>query len=302
MVGSSLPRRALGRLLRSYREQAKKSQLAAGLHVDLSPQSIGRIEDGQKVKLSTGQVRDLLELYGVPTEGGERDEMLALWQEVKDQAQAAKLAGTTKGWWQAYTDQYAPHFDHYLRLEAVASRLITHQMVLLPGMLQTPDYRRAVSHIAYPNHPEVDIERRLELASHRQVRLADKNFRIEILLSEGVLRHTPGGPAVMVDQLGHILDLAESRSNVSIRVVPLRSGSHLGLIAQSFTLLEFPPLANHLTEPPIVYVEGFEGGLYLERRDMIDRHRRAINDIQRVALTEDDTKQLVRQIAKECTA
>ncbi|MFE5290492.1 helix-turn-helix domain-containing protein [Nocardia sp. NPDC056611] len=302
MVGSSLPRRALGRLLRSYREQAKKSQLAAGLHVDLSPQSIGRIEDGQKVKLCTGQIRDLLELYGVPTEGGERDEMLALWQEVKDQAYAAKLAGTTKGWWQAYADQYAPHFDHYLRLEAVASRLTTHQMVLLPGMLQTPEYRRAVSQIAYPNHPEVDIERRLELASHRQVRLADKNFRVEVLLSEGVLRHTPGGPVVMVDQLSHILELAESRSNVSIRIVPLNAGSHLGLIAQSFTLLEFPPLANRLIEPPIVYVEGFEGGLYLERMDMIDRHRRAINDIQRVALTEDDTKQLVRQIAKECTA
>ncbi|GAB0106862.1 helix-turn-helix transcriptional regulator [Nocardia sp. JMUB6875] len=276
--------------------------MTAGLHIDLSPQSIGRIEDGQKVKLSTGQIRDLLDLYDVPDSGGEREEVLGLWQEVGDQAQAAKLAGTTKGWWQAYTDQYAPHFDHYLSLEAVANRLTTHQTVLLPGLLQTTGYRRAVSRIAYPNHSSVDIDRRVELAAHRQVRLADNNFRVNILLSEAVIRQTPGGPAVMVEQLEHILQVATTRSNVSIRVVPLRSGSHLGLIVQSFTLLEFPPLANHLIEPPVVYVEGFEGALYLERTDMIDRHRQAINDIQRVALSEDDTKQLVQQIAKECTA
>ncbi|MEC3915622.1 helix-turn-helix domain-containing protein [Nocardia sp. CDC160] len=302
MVGSSLPRRALGRRLRSYREQANKSQLAAGLHIDLSPQSIGRIEDGQKVKLSTGQIRDLLDLYGVPVDGAEREEVLGLWQEVKDQAQAAKLAGTTKGWWQAYTDQYAPHFDHYLGLEAVATHLTTHQVVLLPGLLQTAGYRRAVSEIAYPDHSASDMDRRLELASHRQVRLSDSNFRVDVLLSEGVLRHTPGGPSVMADQLNHLLQMTDTRPNVSIRVVPLNSGSHLGLLVQSFTLLEFPPLANHLVEPPIVYVEGYEGGLYLERPDMIERHRRAISDIQRVALSEDDTKQLVHQLAKEYVA
>ncbi|MFJ9370939.1 helix-turn-helix domain-containing protein [Nocardia sp. NPDC101769] len=302
MVGSSLPRRALGRRLRSYREQARKSQLAAGLHIDLSPQSIGRIEDGRKVKLATGQIRDLLDLYGVPTEGGEREEILGLWQEAKEQAQAAKLAGTTKGWWQAYTDQYAPHFDHYLGLEAVATRLTTHQVVLLPGLLQTTGYRRAVSRIAYPDHSEADIARRLELASHRQVRLADTNFRVDVFLSEGVLRHTPGGPSVMREQLRHLLEVADTRPNVTIRVVPLDSGSHLGLVVQSFTLLEFPPFADHLVEPPVVYVEGFEGGLYLERADMIDRHRQAIADIQRVALTKEGTEQLVQQIAEECKA
>ncbi|MFF0607028.1 DUF5753 domain-containing protein, partial [Nocardia tengchongensis] len=282
--------------------EGKPNQLSPICASVPSPQSIGRIEDGQKVKLSTGQIRDLLDLYGVPSDHVERDEILNLWQEVKDQAQAAKLAGTTKGWWQAYTDQYAPHFDHYLGLEAVATRLTTHQMVLLPGLLQTGEYRRAVSQLAYPHHSADDIDRRLELASHRQVRLVDTKFSVNILLSEGVLRHTPGGPSIMHGQLNHILDVANTRKNVSIRVVPLNSGSHLGLLVQSFTLLEFPPLTSNLVEPPVVYVEGFEGGLYLERTDMIDRHRQAISDIQRVALTEDDTKQLVQQIAKEYAA
>ncbi|MRH86731.1 XRE family transcriptional regulator [Nocardia sp. SYP-A9097] len=257
------------------------------------------MEDGQKVKICTAQIRDLLDFYEVPEPSQGRDEVLLLWQEVKDQAIAAKLAGTTKGWWQAYTDQYEPHFDHYLGLEAVATHLTTHQVVLLPGLLQTAGYRRAVSLVGDPNLSADALERRLELAAHRQVRLSDPNFRVNFLLSEGVLRHTPGGRTIMAYQLYHILELIGSRPNLSIRLVPLDAGSHLGLLAQAFTLLEFPPLASHLSEPPVVYVEGYEGGLYLERTDMIDRHRRAITDIQRVALTEDDTKQLVQQLAKE---
>ncbi|MTE14171.1 DUF5753 domain-containing protein [Nocardia aurantiaca] len=299
MAGSSLPRRALGRRLRGYRIRAEKSQLAAGLRVELSPQSIGRMEDGQKVKICTSQIRDLLDFYSVPEPGDERNEIFLLWQEVKDQALAAKLAGTTKGWWQAYTDQYEPHFDHYLGLEAVATHLTTHQVVLLPGLLQTANHRRALSLAGDPNVSAAGLERRLELAAYRQVRLADRNFRVDVLLSEAVLRSTPGGHAVAVEQLEHLLGLIGSRSNLSIRAIPLDSGSHLGLLAQSFTLLEFPPLASQLAEPPIVYVEGYEGGLYLERTDMIERHRRAIADLQRVALTEDDTKQLVQKIAKE---
>ncbi|WP_433666939.1 DUF5753 domain-containing protein [Nocardia sp. CA-136227] len=299
MAGSSLPRRALGRRLRGYRVEAEKSQLAAGLHIEMSPQSIGRMEDGQKVKICTSQIRDLLDLYRVPNPSDERNEIFMLWQEVRDQALAAKLAGTAKGWWQAYTDQYEPHFDHYLGLEAVATHLTTHQVLLLPGLLQTGDYRRALSLVGDPTVSPAALERRLELAAHRRVRLADPSFRADVLLSEAVLRQTPGGRSVMVEQLRHLLEMIEASTNLSIRVVPSDAGSHLGLLTQSFTLLEFPPLASHLAEPPIVYVEGYDGSLYLERTDMIDRHRRAILDIQRVALTEHNTVQCIQQIVKE---
>ncbi|BEK86836.1 helix-turn-helix transcriptional regulator [Nocardia seriolae] len=300
MAGSSLPRRALGRRLRGYRVRAEKSQLiAAGLHIELSPQSIGRMEDGQKVKICTSQIRDLLDLYRIPNPSDDRDEIFLPWKEVKDQALAAKLAGTTKGWWQAYTDQYEPHFDHYLGLEAAATHLTTHQVVLLPGLLQTAGYRRAISLARDSGLSPAALERRLELVAHRRVRLKDPGFRVDILLSEGVLRHTPGGRSVLADQLEHILELIGSQPNVSIRVLPMDAGSHLGLLVQSFTLFEFPPLASHLVEPPVIFVEGYEGGLYLEQSETIDRHRRAITDIQRVALTEVDTKQLVQKIAKE---
>ncbi|NNH75124.1 helix-turn-helix domain-containing protein [Nocardia uniformis] len=301
MAGSTLPRRALGRLLRQLRLHAKKGQLAAGLHVETSPQSIGRMEDGQKIKISTAQLRDLLDFYGIPNPSTERDEVLGLWEEVKAQDQAAKLAGTTKGWWRSYRDQFQPHFDHYLSLETATNHMTTHQLVLMPGLLQTPEYRRALTKGDEPDLSAVDLERRLELAARRQARLDEPGFGIDALISEAVLRHLPGKPEVMAEQLNWLATASE-RDNISVRVVPFGLAVPRGLVIQSFTLLEFPSLAGRLVEPPVVYVEGAEGALYLERDDVIDRYRKAITAIRAVALNQDDTRELVLNIAKEYAA
>ncbi|WP_306358412.1 MULTISPECIES: helix-turn-helix transcriptional regulator [unclassified Nocardia] len=301
MIGSSLPRRALGRLLRQYRINAGKGQLAAGLHIEISPQSIGRMEDGRKIKIVTSQIKDLLDLYGIANPSDARDEVLGLWQEVRQQDHAAKLQGDTKGWWRSYRDQFAAHFDHYLSLESSAHRLTSHQLALVPGLLQTPDYRRAMIRADDPSLSAVDVERRLELAARRRVRLDDSGFRLDAILSEAVLRHQPGGCAVMDGQLRQ-LTADGDRENVAIRIVPFSVGAHGGLVVQSFTLLEFPPLASRLVEPPVVYVEGYEGALFLEQADVIDRHRRAIANLGEVALSEDDSRELVWRIAKEYQA
>ncbi|MBL1079237.1 helix-turn-helix domain-containing protein [Nocardia sp. 2] len=300
MAGSSLPRRALGRTLRRYRERAEKSQLAAGIAAEISPQSISRLEDGQKIRIATSQIKDLLELYQV-ADSAEREEVLGLWREVKDQDQAARTAGTVKGWWRSYSDQYVAHFDHYLSLEAAANHLTTHQLTLLPGLLQIPDYRRVMIRTASPELSLVDIERRVELSARRQERLQDRTFRMDILLSEAVLHSRPGGSDVMSRQLSHLAAVSE-QPNITIRVVPLDVESPLWLMVQSFTLLEFPPLATRVIEPPVVYVEGYEGALYLEQDEAIARYRQALTDIQRLALSEEETRALVRTMAKEYAA
>ncbi|WP_067567990.1 helix-turn-helix domain-containing protein [Nocardia acidivorans] len=301
MAGSSLPRRALGRTLRRLRERAQKSQLAAGIKAEISPQSISRLEEGHKVRLATSQLKDLLDLYEVDDPGTERDEILSLWQEVREQDQAAKIAGATKGWWRAYSDQYFAHFDHYLSLESAANHLTTHQLALIPGLFQTPDYRRAIVRTAYPDLSPVDVERRIELTVRRQERVQDSSFRIDAFLSEAIVRSKPTGPDVMAQQLMHLAELSE-RPNISIRMIPLDAESPLWLMVQAFALLEFPPLSNRVVEPPIVYAEGYEGALFLEQEAVIDRYRRAINDIQRLALSEDETSTLMRKYAKEHTS
>ncbi|MFD6354200.1 helix-turn-helix domain-containing protein [Nocardia tengchongensis] len=301
MAGSTLPRRAFGRTLRNHRIRAGKGQSAAGLHIETSPQSVSRMEDGRKIKISTAQIRDLLDFYGIPNPSTERDEVLGLWEEVKQHDLIAKSQGTTKGWWRSYSDQLDAHFDHYLDLEAAANRLTSHQLSLIPGLLQTAGYRRALIEAAELGLSAVNIERRLEFAARRQTRLDAHDFWLDVLLSEAVLRHHPGGPAVMAEQLRRLVEESD-RANISLRVIPFSATVNSGLVFQSFALLEFPPLAGRLVEPPVVYVEGYEGALYLEQSDVIVRHRRAIASLERVALTETASRDLVCRIAKEYTA
>lgn len=297
MAGSTVPRRAFGRFLRTLR--GDRSLLSAGIQADTSKQTVMRVEEGQPTKLSTPQLERLLDFY--EASATDRREALELWDEVRKLAKAAREQGTHKGWWQSYADQYGTWFDHYLKLETGARRMTSHQLVLMPGILQTSDYRRAIINATVLGLSAVDIERRLELAARRQARLTDDSLELDAFVSESVLLHLPGGKHVMAKQLQRLVELGE-RANVSIRVVPHGAGMHPGLVVQSFTLLDFPPTASRLVEPPVVYTEGAEGALYLERDDVIDRYRQAVEGIGQVALTEEATRELMLKFAKEYAA
>lgn len=106
----------------------------------------------------------------------------------------------------------------------------------------------------------------------------------------------------MAEQSRHIVEVGKL-PNVSIRLVPFNAGGHLGLVVQSFTLFDFPSIhASRVNEPPVAFVEGFTGALFLEQQSVIERHRSAIENLRDVALGEDDTRVLVREIAEEYAA
>ncbi|NNH75275.1 helix-turn-helix domain-containing protein [Nocardia uniformis] len=296
---STVSRRAFGKFLRQIREGAKVSGLSAGLHIETSKQTLLRLEDGIPTKIATAQIGQLLDLYKVAPDV--RSEALRLWGEVREQAKQDKLQGNSKGFWQPYADQFASHFPHYLRLEAAANCLTAHQLVLVPGLLQTADYRRALARLEVPGLSAVNVERRIELAERRQVRLTDSGFRTDVLLSEAVLRHRPGTPAVMAAQLRWLAEVG-NRDNISVRVIPFETGPHRGLAIQSFHMLEFPRLNGGLVEPTVVYLEGAVGALYHEQADVVARYQEAISALRAVALSEDDTRDLVSRVAKEYEA
>ncbi|WP_405491905.1 helix-turn-helix domain-containing protein [Nocardia sp. NBC_00511] len=300
MSGATISRRAFGRFLRQIREGAGKTALAAGLEIEVSRQTLLRMEDGLSTKIATSQFRDLLAFYGVAD--ATREEALSLWDEVKEQAKAAQLQGNSRGFWRPYADQYEAHFPHYLRLETSARIVTTHQMILVPGLLQTSDYRKGVIHIDGPAVSAVDLERRIELTAQRQARIDEEGFLLKVLLSEAVLNHRPADGAAMSAQLRWLAEVGQ-RPNVSIRVIRFDSGVHRGLTAQSFTMLEFPKLANGFVDPSVVYVEGAQGvGIYHERDDVVGKFETTISALCEVALTERETRDLVTQYAKEYAA
>ncbi|WP_280236039.1 helix-turn-helix domain-containing protein [Nocardia cyriacigeorgica] len=291
-AGSTLPQRAAGRELRRLRMRAGKSQTAAGKVIEISPQTIGRMEDGLPTKLSRVYVNALCDEYGATQV--ERERLLTLAAEVEE----AKKAGN--GWWRSYP--VAPKFDHYLGLEDAAQTITTFQLTLVHGLLQIPEYRRDMIWVSNPTMPTVEVEQRVELATRRQAKLDQDGFSMNVILSEAALRHRVGGPSVMARQLRHLADVG-NRANISIRVVPLSVDGHIGLQVGSFTLLEFPPLpSSRMIEPPVVYVEEYTGHLYLEQEAEIQRYRDAWAGLQRVALDEQDTRSLILEIAKEFEA
>ncbi|MFE3442692.1 helix-turn-helix domain-containing protein [Nocardia sp. NPDC059180] len=291
-AGSTLPQRAAGRELRRLRMRAGKSQTAAGKVIEVSPQTIGRMEDGLPTKLSRVYVNALCDEYVASP--AERDRLLTLAGEVEE----AKKAGN--GWWRSYPVE--PKFDHYLGLEDAAQKLTTFQLTLLPGLLQTSEYRRDMIWVDNPAIPTAEAEQKVELAMRRQAKLDEVGFQMEVILSEAVLRHRVGGPAVMARQLRHLTEVGD-RDNVSIRVIPLRADGHIGLQVGSFVLFEFPPLpSSRMIEPPVVFVEEYAGHLYLEQETEIQRYHDALDRLRRVALDEQDTRSLILEIAKEFEA
>ncbi len=291
MAGSTLPQRSMGRRLLQLRKNKKLSQTAAGHAIEVSPQTIGRLEEGQPSQVGSPHLKTLLQEY----EASEEDAriILALHQEVK----AAQAAGGS--WWRTYSDEIPSDFDHFLGLEEAANRITSWQTIFLPGLLQTAAYRRATIWTWEPALSSEAVEKRIELATKRQDRLNDPDLRVDAFLSEAVLRYEIGGHGVMEDQLKHLLEVSQLPS-VSLRVVPFSARSILGLVVGPFTLMEFPSLqATKSAEPPVVYIEEYTGGLYLERDSDIRQYRNAVQEIERVAWSGQETRTLVQKLTKE---
>ncbi|WP_433728559.1 helix-turn-helix domain-containing protein [Nocardia sp. CA-129566] len=284
-TGSTFPARMLGRQLRRLRNEAGIAKTDAEKALGVSANTIWRIESGQSTRLSRPQVRELCDLYNA--EPDIRDVLFELVGELGK-----------PGWWHAYGGAYERRFDMYLALEEAADRLTTFQLTLLPGLVQTRDYRRAVMWAAYPQMSQYEVERRVELAARRQLRLQDPRLTMEVLLSESALLHHVGGRAVMADQLRHLARLSE-QVNVSVRVVPL-TVCHIGLQTGPFVLLEFPKhKRDGWSEPPVVYVESYMGARYMETDEEIGQYRIGSDEIRRVALDAEASRRLFLERTEE---
>jgi transcriptional regulator with XRE-family HTH domain len=288
---TTLPRRLLARRLLELREHAGLTRDKAAKLSEMSSQTLWRLENGQVAMVKKMVIRALCEVY----DASDDDRQALLW--------LAEEARKT-GWWQSYGDAMLDNKDLFVVLEQATCRVTSFQLTLIPGLVQTVDYRRAMAKNYLPALTDDEIERHIELLAKRQARLQEPpdRFALDVRLSEAALRHRVGGAAVMAAQSRRLIELADL-PNVSIRIVPLTSGGHLGLEANSFVLLEFPRHPNpSLTEPPVVYVEGYTGALYLDKPDEIDRYRTAISSIEDAALEEDESRTLLAAIAEEYEA
>ncbi|MFJ1539922.1 helix-turn-helix domain-containing protein [Micromonospora chalcea] len=287
-IGSTVPRRQLGRLLRQFRNEAGVTLDAAAEALEYSRQKIWRIECGLG-SVRVLDVKAMCELYGVSAEM--TDAMRGLAAETK-----------SKGWWHAYGDAVPSWFELYVGLESAAAHLRRYDESLIPGLLQTREYALGLFHPGSRLSME-ERERAVEVRMQRQALLTRRlptPPRLEAVLSEAVLRRPVGGASIMVDQLSHLLGTSEL-PNVSVRVVPLAAGPHPGAVAGSFVILDFPATkgGRAAPEPSVVYSESLTGALYLDKPDELAAYENTWKGVDALALGEAESRDMIKRIIGE---
>ncbi|WP_160161192.1 helix-turn-helix transcriptional regulator [Actinomadura sp. K4S16] len=271
--------RRLARWLRDFRTRAKLSQELAAAQLGWSQQKVGHLETGRN-KASPADVALLLDLYGVVTP--EREAILDLAERAEQ-----------RGWWTDYSDVLS---SPYVALEDEAAEICDWAPQVVPGLLQTQDYARALLETGnLDGTSEKEIERRLMARMARQtiVTRRENPPDLHVILDESVLHRKVGGADVLADQL-HRLAREADRPNVTIQVLPTGSGEHIGLDG-AFILLRYAEPAD----PDVAYTEGFHGVVYLEAPHLVTRCNVAFERLRELALDPQESVALIEATAEQ---
>ncbi len=267
-------RRELGALLRTLRNEKGLTVEQVAERLLCSPSKVSRMETGHGAA-SRRDIRDLCDLFGV-TDESERDHLMELARE-----------GRQAGWWQGYDLDY---FATYVGLEAEAVRIKYYQSAIVPGLLQTTSYARAMHEAGIPTIAPERIDELIEVRLTRQRLLVQPGtVHLGVVLDEAVLHRLVGGPAVMGEQLERLIEVSQ-QPNVTIQVIPYSAGAHPAMDS-TFNILEFTG-----SVPSVVYVEGLVGWIYLERPQDIDRYQQVFEHLRTVALNPPGSRELMKRM------
>ncbi len=274
---TSIRSRQVAAELRTLREQAGLSGAEVAKRMGMSPSKISRIETGV-TGLQIEDVAALLGLYQVPATV--RDELLDLVRRSEE-----------RGWWTRQPG-LPQLWRNLIDFEAKTTRIQNYEALVVPGLLQTAEYARAVIQGIAPAITETELSNLVAARMARQAVLTRSNApQFCAVVDEGALRRPLGEPGVMHRQLHHLLVVAE-QPHVLLRVVPIAAGAHAGLRG-SFMILEFAE------EPALIHVENQSIGLFLEEETDLASYRLALENILHAALAPAATIELITHISTE---
>ncbi|GAA3727930.1 transcriptional regulator with XRE-family HTH domain [Spinactinospora alkalitolerans] len=261
-LSPTLRRRRLSAELKRLREESNLTAEQVGEHLGWSRGRLTNMELNKWKRPDPVIVRALATLYKASEETTEALVTLA------KQSRA-------KGWWTKFEDVFT---DAYVGFEAEASVISTYQTMVVPGLLQTPEYATASDRAVHLRNTSA-TERAVAARMERQEILDREDApKLWAVIDEAVLLRPAGGKDVMRAQIEKLICLSEEVNTVKIQVLPLERGLHPG-ITGSFTLLDFPNPADK----PIAYFETRTDGIYQEDPTMVEIYREAWDDIRVMA-------------------
>ena len=273
-------RRELGQRLRALRQGRELTVAQAAEQLGISPSKVTKVELAQ-LAATRDDLLKMLDAYG-ETDPEQQALLLSMVRE-----------GNRKEWWEGHRVLH-PKFASYLGLESVATTLQAYDTHLVHGLLQTPDYARALLRAVRPDLLEHEIDQLVQVRIRRQEVLtrADPPLTLWSVMDEAVLRRQVGGRETMHAQLQRLI-AASMQPNVTLLVMPDSLGAHPGLDGP-LAILQFETGTR-----PVAYVEGQAGNLYMEKDDDLRRCQQTMNHILAAAPGPEQSLALIRQVAKE---
>lgn len=279
----NLHRRRLGLELRSLRKAAGMSLAEAADRLSLSgAPALSKIENG-KQRVPPIALAGFFEVYGLQ----DKDRVDKL-RRLASLANSGRRTNLLDQYRQSIRDPFA----EYLHLEELASKSDTFAWVV-PGLLQTKDYARAVVERSRKWQTDREIDNFVELRMVRQDALSRGNpLHLWCVLDESALQREVGGKHVMKAQLERLLEVTAQNKNVAIQVLPFTYGAHAG-VDGPFHLLHFP------AGPPVAVVEPMTTSLYLEEDSDIGRYETAFNHLRTEALDAEASQRYIHDLIKD---
>jgi len=277
-IGPTIPRWQLGEQLSALREQAGLSQADASERLGCSISKIQKIEAGD-VGIVRAELLHLLDAYDVH-EAGLRSELIEL-----------QSMGKQRGWWSKLGQVPTP-FATFLGLESAARSIHSYECTLIPGLLQTERYSRAIAETCDVDVSQAQVEQQVKIRLERQQHVLDEDPpSLWVILDEAVLRRAVGGPDVMAEQL-HRLSLMSKQ--ITLQVVPFSAGGYPG-VRGAMTIFEF----DEDMHSPVAYVECQAGNLYMEKTEDLHRCLLAFSHMTAAALSRQESAKIINAVAEE---
>nr|WP_296067323.1 DUF5753 domain-containing protein [uncultured Actinoplanes sp.] len=271
---TSTARRELGNELRRLRGERRAADVA--LSLGWSESKLSRIETAH-TGITEDDLDRLLTGYGVRLDDRER---------LRDLARR----GRVRAWWTPYRSSVPDPYDEYVALEAEAVLISEWEAQVVPGLLQTDEYARAVIEVGADIGDTATIQRRLALRMARQAVLTrEPPPTLQIVLDEAVLHREVGGRDVLCRQLARLSD-ASRRPGVELLILPFSAGAHAGQ-TESFMVLEF----ESGTRAPIVHMEGLTGGLFRVKPNEVEVYQDALDDLRERALSAEESRTAIAE-------
>ncbi|WP_165978361.1 helix-turn-helix domain-containing protein [Actinomadura darangshiensis] len=274
-------RRRLGVQLRKIREDRGLTLDQAAAFLSMSKSAISRMENAQVVA-RVHEVKYILMMYGIEEGDDLRSALVGLATDGRsgDWIRRHKLPGE------------GPNYGEYVLLEQDSSELFTYHTDLIPGLLQTPEYARAVM-MSVPNSGESDIDRAVAYRMARQEALTRPDpLSLKTVIGEAAVCQWTGGSEVTIAQLRHLLDQLE-RPNIELLILPF-TATRNPAVDGSFGILHVE--AGNF---PIVTMDGFRRRVFIEEDEDVAAYREVQAGLCQVALPETESRERIQQAIRD---